>query len=68
MAALHHLAKLVKAEASVLIGVGIADGLVDDLLQLLGLEMIAGHHAQHDEQLSIGNISIPVQVIHIKGN
>ena len=33
---------------------------------LSNLEVIPNHHLEHEEELSVGNVSIPVHIIHLE--
>jgi hypothetical protein len=63
----HHLGELLKANLAVLVEVGLHDGLVHDLLQLLVLKVAANHHLEDNEKLSVADVSIAVNVIDLEG-
>jgi hypothetical protein len=65
--ALDHLGELLEADAAVLVHVGLHDGLVDDLLQLLVLEVAADHHLEDDEELAVADVAVAVDVVDLEG-
>ena len=64
----HHLDELVEAELPVAVLVRLHDGLVYDLLQLPVLEVVAHHHLEHQEELAVRDVPIPVHVVHLERN
>ncbi|CRK35674.1 hypothetical protein BN1708_001307, partial [Verticillium longisporum] len=63
----HHLGELVKADLAVIVEIRLHDGLVDNLLELLVLEVAADHHLEHDEELAVADEAVAVNVVHLEG-
>ncbi|KAI6755250.1 hypothetical protein HG531_004356 [Fusarium graminearum] len=63
----HHLGELLEANLSILVKIGLHDGLVHDLLQLLVLEVAANHHLEDNEKLSVADVSIAVNIVDLEG-
>ena len=65
---LHYRAELVVGDLAVAVPVRVDDRLVYDLLELGVLEVVANHHLEHLEQLSIGDEAVPVYVVDLECN
>lgn len=61
-----HGLELVKVEFAISVGVGLHDGLVYDLLQLLVLEIVADHHFEYEEELAVANETVTVHVVYLE--
>ena len=62
-----HGLKLFEIELAVSIGIGLHNGLIDDLLQLLILQVVADHHLEHQKQLAVANQAVAVHIVHLEG-
>ena len=62
----HHLHKFIEAELAIAVLIRLHDRFVDDLLQLTVFKIVAHHHLQHQEQLPIANVVVPVHIIHFE--
>lgn len=63
---LNHLGKFLEADATIAVEICFHDGLVDNLLQLLVLQVLTHHHLEHNEQLAVGNVSVAVNVVDLE--
>lgn len=63
---LHHLRELLERDLPIAIQIGLHYGLIDDLLQLLVLQVAPHHHLQHDEQLSVADVAVAVDVVDLE--
>lgn len=63
---LHHPGKLFEAYLPVSIQICFHDRLVHNLLQLLVFEIAAHHHLQHDEQFTIRDIAVTINIVDLE--
>ena len=59
----HHFRKFLEADLAVVVEIRFHDGLVDNLLQLLVLQIAAHHHFEHDEQFPVADVPVSVDVV-----
>ena len=64
---LDHLFEFVEADLAVAVKVSFHDGLVDNLLKLLVLEVAANHHLEDDEELAVADVTVTVNVVDLEG-
>jgi len=63
----NHLTELLKADFSIIVFISKENSFVNNLLKLRVLQVVAHHHFQHLEKLSVGDISIVVYVVYSEG-
>ena len=63
---LHHVAELIEGDLAVEVLVGLDDGAVDELLQLDLVEVVAHHHLEHLEQLTVADETVVVDIIDLE--
>lgn len=59
----HGLAELVEVEFAVLVQIGLEDGPVHQLLDLVFVQVVAHHHFDHVVQVVLANKSVLVEVV-----
>ena len=64
---LDHLGEFLEADLAVAVEVGFHDGLVDNLLQLLVLQVTADHHLQDYEELAVADEAVTINIVDLEG-
>ncbi len=64
---LHHLRKLLKTNLPIMIQIRLHNRLINNLLQLLIFQITPHHHLQHNEQFTIANVAVSVDIVDFEG-
>lgn len=62
-----HLGEFFEADLAVAVEVSLHDGLVNNLLQLLILQIAADHHLEDDKEFAVADVAIPIDIVDFKG-
>ena len=63
---LDHLRELIEGDLSVLVGIGLYYGPINKLLQLDVVQVVADHHLQHLEELTVRDVAIIIDVVNLE--
>jgi hypothetical protein len=62
----YHILEFLETDFAITILIGLHDRLVDNLLKLYILQVAADHHFQNDKQLSVRDVAVAVDIVHLE--
>lgn len=63
-----YAAELLERNPSVIIAIGLFNGTISNLIQLVGCDIGSNHRIQDHFELLAGDVSVLIKVIHLESN